>query len=54
MTFDEVREEDGLDELDLALAIGMEESRPIYSILSGDFPQDDDKPELEETLEIPA
>lgn len=31
MTFDEDRECDGLDELDRALAVEMEESRPTYS-----------------------
>jgi hypothetical protein len=54
MAFDANGEDDDLDELDRALAAEMEECRPIYSILSRDLPLDDDEPELEETLEVPA
>jgi len=54
MVLDANGEDEDLDELDRALAAGMEESRPIYAILSGDASLEDHEPELEETLEGPA
>jgi hypothetical protein len=54
MVLDANGEDEDLDELDRALAAGMEECRPIYAILTGDVSLEEDEPELEETLEGPA
>lgn len=54
MVLDANGEDEDLDDLDRALAAGMEESRPIYAILSGDALLEDDEVEREETLEGPA